>query len=162
MRNLMRWFCWVSLGGLAISAAAIPGLAAQDSAEQARKVEFAAPLTADPLLAIADAKARIVLSSRGYEIIKAAPLRIELALSRRPNDVGLRSDARDNAVPIVSKPGGRRIDLCKDAIYRLVIAQIETRTGAVNYRGTAELRRCGTPSKKDLTKMVNQALVGLR
>ncbi|WP_324262870.1 hypothetical protein U4960_07260 [Altererythrobacter sp. H2] len=161
MHRLRRGIAGVGLTGMALCLAG-PGLAAPDDSGPARKVGFAAPAVADPLLTKVDAQARLALSARGYEIDPAAPIRIELALSRRPNDVAVRSDAGASAAQVASTPGKRRVDLCKDSIYRLVIAQVETQTGAVTYRGSAEVKRCGSPSDKDLASLVTQSLAGLR
>jgi hypothetical protein len=157
----MQEFGHASLIGLAVWLAAVPALAAQENATLSRTVEFTAPAAADPFLKRADAEVRAILVSRGYIIAPVAPLRIELAWSRRPNDVALKSDGRDNGVQVAATPGRKRVDLCKDAIHRIVVARIETQTGAVTYRGSAELKRCGAPSDKDLKGMVRQSLAGL-
>lgn len=157
----MREFGQANFTGLALCFAAVPALAAEENAALSRTVEFAAPAATNPLLKRADAEVRAILVSRGYVIAPVAPFRIELAWSRRPNDVALKSDGRDNGVQVAATPGRKRVDLCKDAIHRIVVARIETQTGAVTYRGSAELKRCGAPSDKDLKGMVRQSLAGL-
>ena len=161
MFKIMQDFGHANLAALVVGLSAVPALAAQENAGQSRTVEFAAPATNDPLLRRADAEVRAILVSRGYLIVPNAPFRIELAWSRRPNDVGLKADGRDSGSQIATAPGRKRLDLCKDATHRVVVARIETQTGAVTYRGLAELKRCKAPSDKDLKGMVRQSLAGL-
>ena len=152
---------YATIAGAMICMAASVALAPQSHAQQSAIVEFAAPALADPLMARADAQARSILAARGYAIVPQAPLRIELAWSRRPNDVAMKPDGDTNSPHGSARPVKKRVDLCKDSIHRLVVAMIDTQSGAIRYRGSAELNRCRAPSDEDVDAMVSQSLAGL-
>lgn len=161
MHKVMRRAGHPNMMGLALCLIAVPALAVPDNTVSVRQVEVAAPATPDPLLAKADAELRSTLVSRGYVIAPVASFRIEMAWSRRPNDVGLKSNARGDGFHVDAKPGRKRVDLCTDDIHRVVVAKVENQTGAVVYRGSSEMRRCGPLSNKDLKAMVGRSLAGM-
>ena len=152
---------YATIAGAMICMAASVALAPQSHAQQSQTVEFAAPALADPLMVRADAQARSILAARGYAIVPQAPLRIELAWSRRPNDVAMKPNGDTKTPHGSAKPVKRRFDLCKDQIHRLVVAMIDTQSGEVRYRGSAELNRCRAPSGEEVNLMVRQSLAGL-
>lgn len=123
---------------------------------------FAAAESQDSNYRAAKGAVEKVLVARGYRFAADARFEIALGLAKRPVEVGFqaaRSPGRQEQAPYpAALPEDRRLDLCREAVYRLSVVIVSRVDNTVAYRGAAEEVRCGDLSDSDLTGLANVAL----
>ena len=107
---------------------------------------------------------RKVLTSRGYQNAADAEFRVDVGLAKRAVEVGFRGEpgAADRSAAVEALPEDRRLDLCREHIFRLSVAIMDRRSGAIAYRGAAEEVRCGEPDAGNMLGLANVALHSLQ
>lgn len=107
---------------------------------------------------------RKVLVQRGFEVVADADFRVDVGLAKRAVEVGFRGErgTGNGSASVEALPEDRRLDLCREHIFRLSVAIMDRRKGTVVYRGTAEDVRCGAPDADNLLGLANVALRSLQ
>lgn len=105
-----------------------------------------------------------VLARRGYLVATEADFRVDVGLAKRAVEVGFRGEpaTAGRSSGVEALPEDRRIDLCREHIFRLSVAIVDRRSGLIVYRGTAEDVRCGEPGADNLLALANVALHSLQ
>ena len=106
---------------------------------------------------------RKVLERRGYQVVPDADFRVDVGLAKRAVEVGFRVEpsSADRGATFEAKPEDRRLDLCREHVFRLSLAIMDRRNGAIVYRGTAEEVRCGEPDGGHLLALARGAVRAL-
>lgn len=131
-----------------------------------KTLTFAAIGGQDQLTRSAAGAVQDALEARGYRFDDDAQFEIVLGLAKRPVEIGFQpgeNPRRQEQQPYPSAlPEGRRLDLCREAIYRLSLVIVGRSNNAVVYRGAAEHVRCGALEKDNLKALANVAIDLLR
>ena len=120
--------------------------------------------TTEPARRFAADSIREVLVERGYRINRASRYRVEFGFARRASEIGFDSpqDSALSSAGARARPEARRLDLCREHVFRLSVAILETRSGNITYRGTAERIKCGDLKQSDYLALANVALQALQ
>jgi len=101
---------------------------------------------------------KATLAEKGHAIADASPLAMDIAVSARPAVTGV-AGANGQAVSPV-KPH-RLLQSCRDQVYRLVVVVVDSASGRLLYRGSAEEYHCRARLADTLAVLSRRALADI-
>ncbi len=123
------------------------GFAIVGSSPQTPELRYARSLVSEALV------------SRGFKVVDAGPLNLEVTLAVRPAALALGNGAGPDSLAKAKRK--KPLQSCEDREYRIGIALTRISDGALVYRGTAAEYHCNMPLAKALPELVEAALVDL-
>lgn len=164
LKAVGHWIATLITAGALGACAIIPGPqgGGGGTAVSSKTLLFAAAENQDSNYVAAKGAVEKVLVARGYRFAADGRFEIALGLAKRPVEIGFQaapSPGRQEQAPYpAALPEDRRLDLCREAVYRLSVVIVSRVDNTVAYRGAAEEVRCGDLSDRDLTGLANVAL----